>query len=204
MAEAKEAKEVQEAKEVKDAKEVKETKEVKDEAKAPGKEEKLNDLLPEQFEEEVDEEKKQRKEDIDRILRQFNKKEERTVTTADFPVVMKALDQNPNEKELQEYIAKYAKANKEGVQVIDNASIHEMVEDRLRDPDTVEELKKAFMQIADNEGKLTNQEFIHLMTTKGNPVDPEIVQAYIQYADQDKDGVVEIDNFVQLLMSAKK
>ncbi len=193
-----------EAKEAKDAKDVKDAKDAKEEGKSPGKEEKQNDLLPEQFEEEVDEEKMQRKADMERILRQFNKKEEKAILVTDFPIVMKALDQNPNEKELEEYIGKYAKMNKDDVQVIDNDSILQIVEERIRDPDTIEELKKAFMEIADSEGKLTNQEFIYLMTTKGNPVDPDIVQSYIQYADQDKDGVIEIDNFVQALMSGKK
>ena len=177
--------------------------EVKEEPKSPIKEEKVPDLLPEQFEE-VDEEKKQRREDMDQILMQFNKKGEASVAVQDFAVVLRALDQNPTEKELQEYLSKYLKKENDGEGIIYNAAIHEIVEDRLKDPDTEEELKKAFMQIADSKGELTNQEFIYLMTTKGNPVDEEVVQAYIQYADQDKDGIIEIDNFVQLLMSAKK
>ena len=187
-----------------EAKEVKEVKEVKEEAKQPAEEKKMPDLLPEQYDEEVDKEKKERTDSINLILNQFKRKEEGCILVQDFTIVLRALDQNPSEIEMKDYIAKYKKVDKDGNEVIENASIHELVEDRLRDPDTEDALKDAFMKILDKDGKLSNQEFIHLMTTRGNPIDEEIAKAYIQYADQDKDGFIEVENFVQLLMSAKK
>eukprot|EP00826_Nyctotherus_ovalis_P015890 TRINITY_DN14557_c0_g1_i2.p1 TRINITY_DN14557_c0_g1~~TRINITY_DN14557_c0_g1_i2.p1 ORF type:complete len:198 (+),score=87.15 TRINITY_DN14557_c0_g1_i2:80-673(+) len=185
---------------------------VKDEAKAEEKlevpiplvEEKREvELFPE-LEEEIDPEKKQRQEDINKILIQLTKENETAILLEDFPTALHALDQNPTEEEMEDYVATYGKYDKDGKGVIEYAAIHEIVEKRLKDPDTEEALLGAFNKLLDKDGKLSNQQFIYFMTTKGNPVEAEIVDSYIQYADQDKDGYVEVENFVKLLMSAKK
>eukprot|EP00831_Metopus_contortus_P079527 TRINITY_DN7929_c0_g2_i1.p1 TRINITY_DN7929_c0_g2~~TRINITY_DN7929_c0_g2_i1.p1 ORF type:complete len:182 (-),score=52.86 TRINITY_DN7929_c0_g2_i1:23-568(-) len=178
----------------------------KEELPEEKKEEKI-DLCPEQYEPEpeMDEEKKQRNEDIEQVLNQFNKRGEGSIAVKDFVTIMHALDQNPTEEEIKDYIEKYSrKDDKEPLGVINIRSIFEIIEERLRDPDTEEALRNAFRQIENEEGKLTNQEFIYLMTTQGNPMEEEMVKSYLQYADQDKDGIIEVDSFVSLLMSAKK
>ena len=177
---------------------------VKEEVKSPSpvEEKKAPEPFPEV--EEEDPEKKQRREDIDRILIQLTKEGESAILVQDFVMVLRSLDQSPTEKELEEYIATYAKYDKDGKGVIEYPSIHEIVEKRLRDPDTEEALLDAFKNILDKDGKLSNQEFVYFMTTQGNPIPEDVVQSYIQYADQDKDGYIEVENFVKLLMSAKK
>ncbi len=180
---------------------------VKEEAKAPPapvEEKKASvELFPE-VQEEVDEEKKERREDISRILTQLTREGEHAILAEDFPTVLRALDQDPTDKEIEEYLATYAKYDQNNKHTIDHAAIHEIVEKRMRDPDTEEALLDAFNKLLDKDGKLSNAEFIHYMITRGDPLDEEIVKSYIQYADQDKDGYVEVENFVKLLMSGKK
>ena len=177
--------------------------EAKDACKSSPKEEKLADFIPEQYVEEVDDEMKQKTEDIDIILSQFNKGTE-SISLRDFPMVMKALDQNPAENEIKEYTETYGKINREGASIIHNTAVHEIIRRWLKDPDTEEVLREAFMIITNEKGELTYPDFIHMMTTRGNPVNEDVVQAYIQYADTNKDGLIEINDFVQLLMSTKR
>ena len=185
--------------------------EVKEEVKASesvpvaaGGEGKEESKLFHELEEEIDPEKKQRKEDINKILIQLTKEGETAILVTDFETAMHALDQNPTADETEEYLNTYAKYDKDGKGVIDYESIQKIVEDRLKDPDTEEALMDAFSKLLDKDGKLSNQEFLYYMTTKGDPIDASIAEAYIQYADQDKDGFIEVENFVKQLMSVKK
>jgi len=202
--------EVKEVKEQKETKESPEKKEIKEEAKLPeprGKEEEPAQQIPlEPAEAETEEElgKKERFQELQTFLKKYNKRFPECVMVKDFAKVIWFRAQDPTDKEIQDYIKKYAKFDKDTDGLIDNKSVFEILEERAKAPDTPEELKKALLLLADSDGKLLKEELRYHLRSMGETLEEKEVKKLLEVgSDPNDDKSINIDQFVEAIFKAK-
>ena len=160
------------------------------EKKENAEEEKKDEILTEEI-----------RANIDAIFNLFDKSKEGAILFTDLPVIMRALNQNPTPKELEEIKTQF---DPKSTNKISKKDLEIIMENRLRDPDTFEELLEAFKIFdEDKDNKLSNQELKYAMTTLGEKMKEEDVDEMIKEADTDNDGYIDIVDFSKLLMSVK-
>ncbi|MCJ1321932.1 hypothetical protein MMC15_007277 [Xylographa vitiligo] len=117
---------------------------------------------------------------------------------------MRSLGQNPSESELQDMINE-VDADNNGT--IDFPEFLTMMARKMKDTDSEDEIrvdqniKEAFKVFdRDNNGFISAAELRHVMTSIGEKLTDDEVDEMIREADQDGDGRIDYNEFVQLMM----
>ncbi|KAH0843864.1 putative Calmodulin [Fonsecaea pedrosoi] len=140
------------------------------------------------------------------------------ITTKELGTVMRSLGQNPSESELQDMINE-VDADNNGtidfpgmVEQLTISGIHglglrvcleflTMMARKMKDTDSEEEIREAFKVFdRDNNGFISAAELRHVMTSIGEKLTDDEVDEMIREADQDGDGRIDYNEFVQLMM----
>ncbi|KAL5627521.1 hypothetical protein BROUX41_003674 [Berkeleyomyces rouxiae] len=128
----------------------------------------------------------------------FDKDGDGQITTKELGTVMRSLGQNPSESELQDMINE-VDADNNGT--IDFPEFLTMMARKMKDTDSEEEIREAFKVFdRDNNGFISAAELRHVMTSIGEKLTDEEVDEMIHEADEDGDGRIDYNEFVQLMM----
>ncbi|KAK5746682.1 Calmodulin [Elasticomyces elasticus] len=128
----------------------------------------------------------------------FDKDGDGQITTKELGTVMRSLGQNPSESELQDMINE-VDADNNGT--IDFPEFLTMMARKMKDTDSEEEIREAFKVFdRDNNGFISAAELRHVMTSIGEKLTDDEVDEMIREADQDGDGRIDYNEFVQLMM----
>ena len=120
-----------------------------------------------------------------------------TITTKELGVVMRSLGQTPTEAELKEMIAE-VDANKDGT--IDFKEFLGLMSRQTKERDSQEELREAFKVFdKDGNGFISAAELRHVMTSLGEKLSDEEVDAMMKEADADGDGQVDYQEFAKMM-----
>ena len=129
---------------------------------------------------------------------------------------MRSLGQNPSESELQDMINEVDADNNgtidfpgtrddqlaiNGYWLIYVPEFLTMMARKMKDTDSEEEIREAFKVFdRDNNGFISAAELRHVMTSIGEKLTDDEVDEMIREADQDGDGRIDYNEFVQLMM----
>merc|ERR1712029_142927 len=128
----------------------------------------------------------------------FDKDGDGQITTKELGTVMRSLGQNPSESELQDMINE-VDADNNGT--IDFPEFLTMMARKMKDTDSEEEIREAFKVFdRDNNGFISAAELRHVMTSIGEKLTDDEVDEMIREADQDGDGRIDYNEFIQLMM----
>ncbi|XP_037503725.1 calmodulin-A-like [Rhipicephalus sanguineus] len=129
----------------------------------------------------------------------FDKDGNGAISTKELGTMMRALDQNTTEADLKDMIAE---VDTDGDGTIDFAEFLAMMTKKTHTADTEEEIREAFRVFdRDGNGFITATELRDVMTTLGEKLTDEEVDAMIREADMDGDGQINYEEFVALINS---
>ncbi|KAL0716600.1 hypothetical protein Bca4012_065922 [Brassica carinata] len=121
------------------------------------------------------------------------------ITVDELLTVIRWLDQNPTEQELQDIITEI---DSDGNATIEFAEFLNLMANKLQDNDTEEELKEVFKVFdKDQNGYISASELSHVMINLGEKLTDEEVEQMIKEADLDGDGQVNYDEFVKMMIN---
>merc|ERR1711881_588397 len=128
----------------------------------------------------------------------FDKDGDGTITTKELGTVMRSLGQIPSEADLQDMINE---VDADGNGTIAFPEFLTMMARKMKDTDSEEEIREAFKVFdRDNNGFISAAELRHVMTSIGEKLTDDEVDEMIREADQDGDGRIDYNEFVQLMM----
>ncbi|XP_035213789.1 calmodulin-A-like isoform X1 [Stegodyphus dumicola] len=131
----------------------------------------------------------------------FDKDSDGMITAAELGVVMRSLGQRPSEMELRNMVHM---VDKDGNGTIEFDEFLSMMSKKLQESDSETELREAFRVFDKNgDGFISPSELRHVMTNLGEKLTDEEVDDMIKEADLDGDGLVNYNEFVFILTSAK-
>ncbi|KAE9589718.1 putative EF-hand domain pair protein [Lupinus albus] len=132
----------------------------------------------------------------------FDKDEDGCIFVEELATVIRSLDQNPTEEELQDMISE--------VDVDVNGTIEfdeffNLMANKFKHVDAEEEeLNEAFQVFdKDQNGYISASELRHVMMNLGEKLSDEEVEQMIKEADLDGDGQVNYDEFVKMMMNIR-
>ena len=144
------------------------------------------------------------KEEIDDFFDIFDKDRDQFINYFDLTSLLRWLKFNPTETEMKKYIEKYdpAKSN-----LINKKVVYEIVNKKVLEPDTIEELIEA-MKILDynKDGTIDINELRWAMTRLGDSMEETAVDEMIQMITEggDKKDYVEIMDFAETCFGVKE
>ncbi|KAH8041052.1 hypothetical protein HPB51_013712 [Rhipicephalus microplus] len=127
----------------------------------------------------------------------FDKDGDGAISTKDLGTVMRSLGQSPTEAELKDIISEL---DVDGNGTVDFPEFLALMSKKARTTDTEQEIREAF-KVFDRDGKgfIPAAELRHVMTTLGEKLTNEEVDAMIREADVDGDGHINYEDFVSLI-----
>ena len=129
----------------------------------------------------------------------FDKDKDGTITAKELANVMKSLNQDPTEQDLNEMIAE---VDTDGNGHIDFEEFVSLMNRRSKETDAEEEVINAFKVLdKDGQGIISSTELRHLMTTLGDKLTEEEVDEMIKEADFDGNGSINYEEFVRMMMT---
>ncbi|XP_054822260.1 calmodulin-like protein 11 isoform X1 [Prosopis cineraria] len=127
----------------------------------------------------------------------FDKDGDGCITLEELATVIRSLDQNPTDEELQDMISE---VDADGNGTIEFAEFLTLMAKKMKETDAEEELKEAFKVFdKDQNGYISASELRHVMINLGEKLTDEEVDQMIKEADLDGDGQVNFDEFVKLM-----
>ncbi|KAI0551337.1 calmodulin [Xylaria curta] len=136
--------------------------------------------------------------ELKKVFSLFDEDGNGTISAEELGAVMRSLGQNPTESELQDIISE-VDADKTGT--IDFQEFLTMMTCKVKSADLEEELRQAFKVFdRDNSGSISPEELRSVMASIGEKVTDEEVDEMIREADQDGDGRIDYNEFVQIFM----
>ncbi|XP_072455574.1 calmodulin-like [Notamacropus eugenii] len=127
----------------------------------------------------------------------FDKDGDVTVTTKELGTVMRSLEQNPTEAELQDMINE---VDADGNSSIDFPEFLTMMTRKMKDVDGEEDIREAFCVLdKDGNGYITEAELRYVMTNVEEKLTDEEVDEMIRKVDIDGDDQVYYEEFVQMM-----
>ena len=146
----------------------------------------------------------EQKEEIDDFFEVFDKDKDNFINYFDLTSLLRWLRFNPTEREMKKYIEKYdpSKSN-----LISKKVVYEIVNKKVIEPDTIEELIEA-MKILDynRDGTIDINELRWAMTRLGDSMEETAVDEMIQMITEgtDKKDYVEIMDFAEACFAVKE
>ncbi|MCJ1308344.1 hypothetical protein MMC25_001997 [Agyrium rufum] len=129
----------------------------------------------------------------------FDKDGDGQITTKELGTVMRSLGQNPSESELQDMINEVDADNNGTIDFPGRGSFTYLTSsERICLPTPANEAFKVFDR--DNNGFISAAELRHVMTSIGEKLTDDEVDEMIREADQDGDGRIDYNEFVQLML----
>lgn len=129
----------------------------------------------------------------------FDKDKDGTITAKELANVMKSLNQDPSEQELNEMIAE---VDIDGNGHIDFDEFVNLMNRRSKETDAEEEVINAFKVLdKDGQGTISSTELRHIMTTMGDKLTEDEVDEMIREADFDGNGIINYEEFVRMMMT---
>ncbi|KAL3634483.1 Calmodulin-3 [Castilleja foliolosa] len=127
----------------------------------------------------------------------FDKDGDGCITIEELGRVIRSLDQNPSEEELQDMINE---VDSDGNGTIEFAEFLNLMANKIKESDAEEELKEAFKVFdKDQNGYISATELRHVMIHLGEKLTDEEVAHMISEADLDGDGQINFDEFVRIM-----
>ena len=141
------------------------------------------------------------KDEIDECFEIFDKDKDSLISCYDLTMLLRWLKFNPTEKEMQAYIMEYDTTKQ---QLIDKKTVMTIVNRRILEPDTIEELIGA-MSLLDHhrDGTIATNELRWAMTKLGDAMDESSVDEMIKEIDGDK-GFVDILEYAKVCFNIKE
>jgi len=128
----------------------------------------------------------------------FDKDGDGSITTKELGTVMRSLGQTPSEETLKQMIKE---VDVDGSGTIDFIEFLGLMEKKLRDNDTEEDLIDAFRVFdRDANGVISLQELKFVMTSSGERLKEEEIDDLIREADINGDGFIDYEDFVRTMM----
>ena len=147
------------------------------------------DLTPEQIEE------------FKETFYLFDKDGDGTITATELDIVMRTLGQNPTEAELKHMIDE---VDGDGSGCIEIDEFLELMDKKMKEQDTEEEIIEAFKAFdRDGDGYINENDLKDFLKTFGETISDNEIQKMIQVADSSRDGKVNYQNFVRMMMIPK-
>ncbi|KAK3584643.1 hypothetical protein CHS0354_003930 [Potamilus streckersoni] len=128
----------------------------------------------------------------------FDKNGDGKICANELKSVMRALGQNPSEKNITEMMAKVDKDNNGSV---DYDEYCELIRGFCKPPETVEiELREAFRHFdKDRNGSLDAKELKGALMSLGDPLAEEDINELLSMMDADKNGKIDVEEFTKFL-----
>ena len=131
----------------------------------------------------------------------FDKDKDGQIQTSELGTILRILDFNPTEKELQDMINEVDPTR---TALVDLNTVNKLVERKLHDTDTIEELVEALKWFdGDKDGKIQVWDLRWAMTQLGEKMDDTMWDDLITEADSAKEGYIDIMTFAKLLKGIK-
>ncbi|XP_059317942.1 calmodulin-3-like [Lycium ferocissimum] len=129
----------------------------------------------------------------------FDKDGDGCITVEELGTVIRSLDQNPTEEELQDMVNE---VDADGNGTIEFTEFLNLMAKKMRETDGEEEFKEAFKVFdKDQNGYISATELRHVMINLGEKLTDEEVEQMIREADLDGDGQVNFNEFVKMMMN---
>ncbi|XP_057959223.1 calmodulin-like protein 11 [Malania oleifera] len=130
----------------------------------------------------------------------FDRDGDGRITVEELATVIRSLDQNPTDQELQEMITE---VDADGNGTIEFTEFLSLMARKMKETDAEEELREAFKVFdKDQNGYISASELRQVMINLGEKLTDEEVEQMINEADLDGDGQVNYDEFVKMMMTA--
>ncbi|XP_048429082.1 calmodulin-like [Pyrus x bretschneideri] len=129
----------------------------------------------------------------------FDKDGDGCITIEELATVVKLLDPNPTEEELQNMISE---VDVDGNGTIEFGEFLNLMARKMKENDADDELKEAFKVFdKDQDGYISPNELRHVMVNLGERLTDEEVEQMIREADLDGDGLVNYEEFVRMMLA---
>ncbi|XP_019180326.1 PREDICTED: calmodulin-like protein 8 [Ipomoea nil] len=129
----------------------------------------------------------------------FDKDGDGSITVEELATVIRSLDKNPTEEELQEMMNDVDTGSNGAIEFKEFLNA---LSKRMEDTDSEEELKEAFKVFdKDQNGYISANELRNVMINLGEKLTEEEAEQMIREADLDGDGQVNYDDFVKMMMN---
>ncbi|XP_010070343.2 caltractin [Eucalyptus grandis] len=139
----------------------------------------------------------QKRQEIREAFELFDTDGSGTIDARELNVAMRALGFEMTEEQISKMIAD---VDKDGSGSIDYDEFEHMMTAKIGERDTKEELTKAFHLIdQDNNGKISFEDIRRISKELGEHFTDRDIQEMIGEADQDRDGEVDMNEFIQMM-----
>ncbi|KAI3981001.1 hypothetical protein MKX01_025566 [Papaver californicum] len=129
----------------------------------------------------------------------FDKDGDGCITIDELATVIRSMDQNPTEEELQEMMRE---VDVNGNGTIEFVEFLNIMARKMKEADAEDELKEAFKVFdKDQNGYISANELRHVMINLGEKLTDEELEQMIKEADLDGDGQVNYDEFARMMMA---
>lgn len=127
----------------------------------------------------------------------FDKDGDGVIKIAELALLVRSLNQNPTNSELNEWIAEI---DPDQTGILDFPEFISLMARKMKDVNPEEELREAF-QVLDKEklGYMTTNELKHVVVKWGEAFSEEEAEQMIREADPDGTGKVQYEDFIKLL-----
>jgi len=147
----------------------------------------------------LDEVPQDRRKEYKDAFEMFDKNKDGIITTKQLANVMRSLNQDPTEEELNEMIEE-VDLDKNGE--VDFEEFVTLMNRRSKETDIEEEVLNAFKVFdKDGNGLISNTELRHIMMTLGDQLTEEEIDDMIREADSDGDGYINYEDFIKNMLT---
>ena len=137
--------------------------------------------------------------EIKEIFMLFDKNSDGYVHTQELGTLIRALNLNPTESEINEMIKK---VDPQQSGQFNLAALEGLIRERGKDTDTVNDVIEALKVFdSDHDGKISVEEFTYAMMNMGECMQEAEIQEIIADSDLVTDNCIKIEEFAQLIMN---